>query len=215
MYGRLVKQLLAVVSVFVCACSSGPGPTSTPEAMIEGLLASAEKEDLEGMLKALPPKLLEEVGDRARSRQPLWEELKSGLKQGKQAVADKTVTVERRPAKGDAADYGTEEVKISWSCEDLNDCELELVFKDGKYYLVDVDIGDPKGEKAATIKEFEALRDRVCACQDKTCAEAVSKDFDAFIKANQNAPTTNDDDQRELAKISESYVKCMMNAMTQ
>ena len=39
-----------------------------------------------------------------------------------------------------------------------------------------------KSESDTSLSELASLRDKMCACKDKACAEAVNTEVDAFFK---------------------------------
>jgi hypothetical protein len=62
------------------------------------------------------------------------------------------------------------------------------------------------------VQEFALIKDEMCACEDKDCAEAVNKKFEEWLTANEKAKGSKG--QQERAKdIAEDYTKCMMTAM--
>ena len=63
------------------------------------------------------------------------------------------------------------------------------------------------------VKEFEKIKDEMCGCKDKECAEKVNKKFDEWLKKNESAKGSKGQ-QEKAKKIAEEYSKCMMSAMT-
>lgn len=66
---------------------------------------------------------------------------------------------------------------------------------------------------AQLLAEFEAVKDKMCACADKACAEKVNRDFEQWLQRNQNTSPSASARQRAM-KIAEAYTKCMMKAMS-
>ena len=62
------------------------------------------------------------------------------------------------------------------------------------------------------VVELEALTKKMCACQDKACAESVHAEFEAWVKANEGA-TGSLDQQDRAEEIAKAYTQCMMTAM--
>ncbi len=72
----------------------------------------------------------------------------------------------------------------------------------------------PKADPGAVeaIAEMAVLRDQMCACKDKACADRVTEDFAALGEKHKNTKAT-EAQIREAGKIAEEYGKCMMAAM--
>lgn len=62
------------------------------------------------------------------------------------------------------------------------------------------------------VKEFEKIKDDMCECKDKECAEKVNKDFEEWLKKNEKAKGSKGQ-QEKAKKVAEEYTKCMMTAM--
>ena len=62
------------------------------------------------------------------------------------------------------------------------------------------------------VKEFEKIKDKMCECKDKECAESVNKEFEEWLKKNEKAKGSKGQ-QEKAKKVAEEYTKCMMSAM--
>jgi hypothetical protein len=66
------------------------------------------------------------------------------------------------------------------------------------------------GEMLAALTQF---KDKMCACQDKTCADKVSQEMMVWAKSHADDDSKPDTDMmREASEISEQMSKCMMKA---
>lgn len=72
---------------------------------------------------------------------------------------------------------------------------------------------DPPAAGSQIIAEFEVIKNDMCACRDKTCAEQINKDFEAWLKRHARAKGSKAE-QEQAKKIAEDYTRCMMAAMT-
>ena len=68
------------------------------------------------------------------------------------------------------------------------------------------------GKAGEAIGEMKKLKDEMCACKDKACADRVTEDFAALGEKHKNTKAT-EAQIREAGKIAEEYGKCMMAAM--
>lgn len=62
------------------------------------------------------------------------------------------------------------------------------------------------GNKKA-VQAIEKFADRMCECEDAACAEAVKKDFDAWIKDNPR-PRGTESDRDKVEAALEKYEAC-------
>lgn len=62
------------------------------------------------------------------------------------------------------------------------------------------------------VREFAVIKDEMCACSDKDCAEGVNKKFEDWLKANEKAKGSRSQQDKARA-IAEDYTRCMMSAM--
>ena len=61
--------------------------------------------------------------------------------------------------------------------------ELETVEADGRWYLVDdIEVELP----SAVVAEVTAFKDKMCACKDKACADAVMRDFNSWAQTQKD-----------------------------
>jgi hypothetical protein len=66
------------------------------------------------------------------------------------------------------------------------------------------------GEMIAALAQF---KDKMCACQDKTCAEKVSQEMMVWAKSHADDDSKPDTDtMKEATELSEQMSKCMMKA---
>jgi hypothetical protein len=66
------------------------------------------------------------------------------------------------------------------------------------------------GEMIAAMTQF---KDKMCACQDKTCAEKVSQEMMVWAKSHADDDSKPDSEtMKEATEISEQMSKCMMKA---
>ena len=56
------------------------------------------------------------------------------------------------------------------------------------------------------------LRDDMCSCKNKVCAERVNRGFETWLKRNERPPGTATR-QSAYKVIAQEYTKCMMSAM--
>ncbi len=63
------------------------------------------------------------------------------------------------------------------------------------------------------VKEFEKVKDEMCACKDKECAEEVNKKFEEWMDKNKSAKGSQGQ-QDKAKKVADEYMKCMMSAMS-
>jgi len=63
------------------------------------------------------------------------------------------------------------------------------------------------------VKEFEKIKEEMCACKDKECAETINKKFDEWMDKNVNAKGSKGQ-KNKAKKIADQYTQCMMTAMT-
>jgi hypothetical protein len=72
-------------------------------------------------------------------------------------------------------------------------------------------VPEPAGEgqidKDATIKGITEQRDRMCACKDAACAEAVDKDWKQLKRSSEHA-RHDEDTKKEFNKIDDERFKC-------
>jgi hypothetical protein len=85
-----------------------------------------------------------------------------------------------------------------------------------KVFLLSLGLGAflvaSSGCGSKVVKEFEKIKDEMCACKDKDCAEKVNKKFEDWLKKNEKAKGSKGQ-QEKAKKVAEEYTKCMMTAM--
>jgi hypothetical protein len=85
-----------------------------------------------------------------------------------------------------------------------------------KVFLLSLGLGAflvaSSGCGSKVVKEFEKIKDEMCACKDKDCAEKVNKKFEDWLKKNEKAKGSKGQ-QEKAKKVAEDYTKCMMTAM--
>lgn len=62
------------------------------------------------------------------------------------------------------------------------------------------------------VSEFTAIKDEMCACKDKACAEGVNQKFEVWLKRNESSKGGRAEQEKAKA-IAEDYTRCMMSAM--
>ena len=74
----------------------------------------------------------------------------------------------------------------------------------------------PTGLEAVFAK-MTSFKDRMCACKDKACADAISEDMNKWGAEMTKDPTMNlkvtEADAKRMATITEEFSKCMTNVM--
>ena len=73
----------------------------------------------------------------------------------------------------------------------------------------------PKANPGAVeaIGEMRVLRDQMCACKDKACADQVSEAFTVMGEKYRDTKAT-EAQIKEAGAVAEEYGKCMMTAMS-
>jgi hypothetical protein len=61
-------------------------------------------------------------------------------------------------------------------------------------------------------RELQVLRDRACACRDVACAEALQRDFDAFLEKHKDTKGSQKQAE-EVGKLAGEMSECLANAM--
>ncbi len=65
----------------------------------------------------------------------------------------------------------------------------------------------PGCRKSQTAKDIKKFAEKVCACKDKACAEAVQTEFLAWTKENQRARGS-EGDRKSVEKAMQRYAEC-------
>lgn len=74
-------------------------------------------------------------------------------------------------------------------------------------------LGAGCGKADEAIKELESIKKKACECKDAACAEAVQKDFEAFLKKHENTKGSQSQAEK-VGKIASEMSECLMKAAT-
>jgi hypothetical protein len=78
---------------------------------------------------------------------------------------------------------------------------------------IDAPFGDSDRNRSDIVTDFEGIKDRMCECTTKSCAESVNREFEDWLKRNEKAKGSARQ-QEDAKRIAEEYTRCMMSAMT-
>jgi len=66
------------------------------------------------------------------------------------------------------------------------------------------------------IEDVIELREKMCACKDKACADRVSEALNKWISEDkaEGKPRVSEDDDKKIAAVTEELTNCMTKLMT-
>jgi hypothetical protein len=78
--------------------------------------------------------------------------------------------------------------------------------------------GKGGGDMAGAMAKMSEMKDKMCACADKACADKVNEDYmkwgQEMAKNVDTSEKPGEDDAKKMADVMKSYGDCMAKAMT-